>query len=47
MALAVWKGRLGGLSVADTEDHRTELQTDSHRLVVETRKRSTAQKGAK
>ena len=41
------KPRLGGLWVADTEDHQTELQTDSHRLVVETHKRSTAQKGAK
>ena len=44
------KPRLGGLSVADTEDRRTELQTDSHRRAVETRKRSsgsTARKGAK
>ena len=41
------KPRLGGLSVADTEDRRTQLQTDSHRRAVETRKRSTARKGAK
>ena len=56
VALAVWEGQaselplLGGLSMADTEDHSTELQTDSHRRAVETRKRSsgsTARKGAK
>ena len=41
------KPRLGGLSVADTEDRRTQLQTDSHRRAVETRKRRTARKGAK
>ena len=41
------KPRLGGLSVADTEDRRTQLQTDSHRRAVETRKRHTARKGAK
>ena len=31
-----------GLSVADTEDRRTELQKDSLRRAVETRKRRTA-----
>ena len=41
------KPRLGGHSVADTEDRRTQLQTDSLRRAVETRKRSTAWKGAK
>ena len=38
---------LGGLLVADTEDSRTHLQTDSHRRAVETLKRRTARKGAK
>ena len=41
------KPLLGGLSVADTEDRRTELQTDSYRRAVETHKRRTAPKGAK
>ena len=41
------KPLFGGLSVADTEDRRTELQTDSLSRAVETRKRSTARKGAK
>ena len=34
------KPRLGGLSVADTEDRWTQLQTDSHRWAVETLKPS-------
>ena len=44
-----WRGKplLRELSVADTEDRRMELQTDSHRRAVETRKRSTARKDAK
>ena len=41
------KPRLGGHSVADTEDRRTQLQTDSLRRAVETRKRRTAWNGAK
>ena len=41
------KPRLGGLSVADTEDRRTELLKDGHRRAVETRKRRKARKAAK
>ena len=46
VALAVWEAP-GGLSVADTEDSRTQLQTDSLRRAVETRKCRTALKGEK
>ena len=38
---------LSGLSVADTENRRTELQADSFGGAVETRKRHTAQKAVK
>ena len=41
------KPLFGGLSVADTEDCLTELQTDSLRRAVEMCKHSTARKGAK
>ena len=45
------KPRLGpslvGLSVADTEDSRTELLKDGHRRAVETRKCCKALKAAK
>ena len=49
VALTVCEGQASplGLSLADTEGRRTELQTDSHRRAVETRKRRTARKGAK
>ena len=40
------KLRLGGLSVADREDHPTELLEDCHRSAVEKSKRSKACKVA-
>ena len=39
--------RTTGLSVADTEDHQTELQADGLGRAVETRERRTGQKAAK
>ena len=47
--LAVWEGQacLGGFSVADTEDSRTELQAHVLGRAVETRERHTAQKDTK
>ena len=49
VALAVWEGQAStwGLSVADTEDSRTELLKDCHRHAVEMCKCSKAWKAAK